>query len=257
MPRRRLTFGDFEINTSKRIVTDFNSYTVTDFQQDTKGLGPRNGQAIVSEIYREREIEITGVILGDNQIDADTEFQDLQTNVEATGEQTLEYEWNGFTRQVTCRADPIQMRYWRPMERGFRIVLRSTTVPYAEDTEETQVTYQDITNSTETRSPFFDGTAPPAPVVTISFDSVNNTSGVTFNNKTTGTSTEVRPTNVFSAGDALEFNVRELTVKLNGDEVFYTDTFPKFVTGTNDLEFIFDSDSQQYDIRIKNRARYL
>jgi len=257
MGRRSIIFNSYQFNTNKIIVQSFNPYVVTDFTQDRRNLGPRNGQVFVDEIYKEREVEIVGKILGSSKTDADNIFETMKSNVEPPKEAKLEYDWNGRTHNLYCKAEPVQMRYYRTNERGFRVILRTTTSPYAEDSQKVSSTTNDITDGTFPKSIYFAGTAPPTPIIKISFDSVNNTRGVTFRNNTTKTEASVEPNVPFSAGDTLEFNAQSRTVAINGDEVFYTNSFPDFVVGVNDLVFTFDSDSQQYDFKYEYNAKYL
>jgi len=112
-----------------------------------------------------------------------------------------------------------------------------------------------VTTSPTNLSVCNEGTIEAEPVIVAIFDSATDVTALNVKNLTNDD--EIDFTGTLTAGDQLEFDSANKTVKLNGTEVDYTGSFPTMDVGANLFQFTTTGTSFDYTVTVKFKNRFL
>lgn len=132
--------------------------------------------------------------------------------------------------------------------------------PFAEDREYTNVQEQITTSPVNITTAENTGTIEALPIILCIFDAASSVTVLNIKRieaATGDTIDEIEYSGTIAAGDVLEFDSENKTVKKNGTEVDYTGSFPKLDVGGNVLTFTTTSTSHDFLATVKYRNRYL
>ena len=215
----------------------------------------RHGEKLVSYTYSTKAITIDGSILNttasgtDLTVDLLKSYMGLQAVPlvfdYAGGSQNRQYTVN--VLNVAFPRDYFHLTYV-----PFSMSLEACNPPFAYDTASTNQ-YLTTTSGTLSASLTMGGTAPAAPIITLT--ALGTLSGLAFNNTTTNTQINITVTT--ASGNVISIDTNNYTVNLNGNPyTTYSGVFPTFLNGSNNFT-VTPTGTAKYTVSVDATLRYL
>jgi len=240
---------------------------LTDSAPSREIIGARvprdDGEYVNGDYWRDKRIEVRGFLKKSTQSDLETFLETCRKNVRQR-EGNLDItrkDSSGNTisvrRYVATWENPEELFSDRKRHHiticPYNMVFTCKT-PFAKDRAYTsQLTTLTVSPTTQviTNS----GTIEAKPVFFILFDAVNTGTVFNIENETTGEVIEYSGS--FAAGDFLEFDSENMTVKKNSTAVDFTGSFPKLDVGSNSIKFTVTATSFSATVTTKWKPSYL
>ena len=221
---------------------------------------PRDDGAFVNaDFWREKRIEVRGIVKKSTNALLEAYLDTVRKNLGGT-EKNLDItrdSGNIVRRYIATLENPHELfadrRYYHNTFCPYvaRFVCKT---PFATDRDYSSQNIQ-VTTSPETDGVSYGGTIEGKPIFVLVFNAANSVTAMTVKNDDTGE--ELTYTGTLSAGDQLEIDSENNTVKLNGTEVDYSGAFPTLNIGDNTIRYTPTGSSWDIRATIKYKNRYL
>ncbi len=200
-------------------------------------LAREDGGILVSEKYKPKIIEISGILKASSRSALDTLIDNFKELLSRKNK-NLDIEHAGTTRRYVAYASKIEIdrdhyhNLFVPYLVEFIVpegVGKDTSLTAAKDAVDADPPYSGSVS--------FGGSAVPKPIITLTFGSGwSNAKGIQFENTDTDEKMVITYSEGFSNGDILEIDCDNKTVKLNDEEIEFYGVFPSFQIGANQIE---------------------
>lgn len=188
--------------------------------------------------YPSKAITIKGAIVGSTSADLDSRIDSFKAYFLGK-DKNLDIDYNGSTRRYVATVNTISInRQQKALWAEFQIEF-ICTLPFGKNTAATTALNQSGRTLSGYTDPYtFLGTAPfQLPVITITYSAVSGGTGfVTFANNGNGQGITITD-QTWIAGDVLEIDVANRTVKKNGVEIDFLGAFPEFAPGAQNFSY--------------------
>lgn len=214
----------------------------------------RDGFSIVDKYFEKKVIVLEGTITGNSEAGLRTLVDNMKKEIRGT-DKNLDIDYGGSTIRYKATVQKLEIPedYFHLTFVPFEIEFLCH--PLGKATSTTNHSDDDITSSPHNGSVTITGSESPLPVIKLTIDAETSMSVVKFKNTTTNT--EITVTRAFSAGEVLEIDCENLTVKVDGTEVDFTGVFPEFEPGSNSYTItITDGGSFNVDLDIDYYPTY-
>lgn len=202
------------------------------------GLANTNASVIPYVGYPSKAITIKGNIVGSSESDLDSRIDSFKQYFLGK-DKNLDINYNGTTRRYCATANSISVvRQQKALWAEFQIEF-ICTLPFGKNTAATTALNQSGRTLSGYTDPYtFLGNAPfQLPVFTITYAAVSGgASYVQVGNSGNGQSIMITD-QTWIAGDVLEIDVANRTVKKNGVEVDFLGAFPEFAPGAQNFSY--------------------
>lgn len=222
-------------------------------------LANANSSVIPYTGFPNRKITISGVIKGSSQSDIDSRIDTFKGYFNGK-DKNLDIVYGSSTRRYVATVNAISVErddhnYWATFNVEF-----VCTQPFGCDTAQaTALSATGRTSAAYTDSHTFVGSAPyQLPKITITYTAVTGgASFVSFTNNANGQSVTVTD-QTFVAGDVLEIDVKNKTVKKNGVEIDFIGAFTEFEPGVStSFSYADGFTTRTFNIDVKYYPLYL
>lgn len=219
-----------------------------------------DGGSVVSALYSQRVITITGKLFAATQAALDAKIDELKQNLSgvASIEGTLDIDFNGTTRRYIATVQKLEIP-----EDFYNITFIPYTVeflcstPFGRDTASGIVNFPGKTgqlNFTVTVS----GTYASKPAFKLTVNSATSFNLISVINVTRNETINVSPTAAsFSPGDVVVIDSSVKRVYVNGSGLDYSGIFPQLNPGANNFTINITAGAVNYDLTLQNMAQYL
>lgn len=202
------------------------------------GLANTDRSVIPYVGYPSKAITIGGVIVGSTSADLDSRIDSFKAYFLGK-DKNLDIEYNGTTRRYCATANSISViRQQKSLYATFEVQF-VCTLPFGKNTTATTALNQSGRTLSGYTDPYtFLGTAPfQLPVFTITYAAVTGGAAyVQIGNNANGQSIMITD-QTWIAGDVLEIDVANRTVKKNGSEIDFLGAFPEFAPGAQTFSY--------------------
>lgn len=221
-------------------------------------LANANESVIPYTGYPSRKVGIGGVIKGSSQADIDDRVDAFKAIFNGK-DKDLDITYGSGTRRYIATANVVAIErddknYWAVFNIEF-----ICSQPFGTNTAATTaLSATGRTNSSYTDPHTFIGSAPyQLPVITITYTAVTGGAGhVTFANNSNGQGVTMTD-QTFIAGDVLEIDTKNKTIKKNDIEIDFLGAFPEFEPGARSFTYSDGFTTRTFDITVMYNALYL
>jgi hypothetical protein len=250
-----ITFNSYDLQTTSIITEKILHTSSPDCDLPTEQIARRDGSVIMSDYWIKKTIISNGHIIGSSVADLDSKIDALKQNLVGTN-LNLDIGYAGGTRRYLATVRKIDIErehynnYWTPFTIEF-----VCADPFGRATSSTNHSLD-----AQVASPFslafsMVGSIPAYPVITLTCDAINSVSVIKIEN--TVTTDFLTVTRTFTAGDILEVDCNNQTVKANTVEVDYSGIFPSFIVGSNTVKITVTGTSFSIDLDVDYTKLYL
>lgn len=217
-----------------------------------------NRSAIPFVNYPSRAIRISGKIIGSSISDLDTKldtFRGYFNNKDAN----LDIDYTGSTRRYIATLTGLDIDRPGGLKFANFDAVFTATQPFGQNvTATTAWSDTGVTTATDSQAHSFLGSAPyQLPIVTITINSVTGGDGfISFTNDANDQGILIIG-QTFVADDEIEIDCVERTVKLNGNEIDYSGSFPEFPPGSQTMNYADGFTARNFDIDVSYNALFL
>lgn len=239
MARPTVSFNGFDLasNVIGLAVVASNPYRAPNRDLSVSHLANTDKSALSSVYMIDKKINVTVEIGRTTRELFDASIDQLYTILQ-TKEAALVCSYGSTTRQWTATLNNVSVEEnlggYGTIELEFQC-----SDPAGYDVSSTPLFSSARTGSTATENFVFGGTAEwQWPVITITLTAVtptDSTQSITITNPATGQAITV--TRAWVAADVLQIDVKNRTVKVNGNEVAFSGAFPEWVPGAGTLQY--------------------
>jgi tail protein len=203
------------------------------------GVIPRgDGLYQTGDYFRELVIEAAGVARADTAAELDALLDTIRKNLRGSRRNLDTIDSNGTVKRFVATVDSFEDLF--ASREHFHItfcpwiVRFKCRIPFGKSRDYTTET-NSLTTSPTNQTISNPGTTKAQPVFILIFNSATSITAAAVENTTTGE--QIQYTGTLSAGDLLEFDSENKTVKLNGTAVDYSGAFPSLDTDTNVIQY--------------------
>lgn len=217
-----------------------------------------NGSVIPTTNYPSKRIALGGSIHGSTQDDLDSRIDAFKGFFNGT-DKNLDIDYSGSTRRYIATANGISIeRQQKALFAKFTVELICSQ-PFGVDTSSTSLISQlNSTAATYTATPTILGSAPyQYPVFTITLDALTGTGDyLQISNDENTQAIEIYGLGL-TAGDVIEIDCFNRTVKVNGDDANYYGTFLELEPGASSITYSDGFTTRTVDIVASYYKRWL
>jgi len=236
-----LVLDDFSLSDGETMIMEYLRF-LGPTRELIGGTIPRgHGMYQTADYFRETVIECGGIVTASTAALLEAQLDTIRKNLRKA-QRDLDYtDANGTVKRFVATLDNFDGLFadrehyhvtFCPWNARFRC-----KTPFGKARDYTAVT-ETITSSPHNQTVENTGTAVGQPVFFLIFSSASSVTSVAVENTTTGEEIEYDASgDNIDAGDLLEFDSENKTVKRNGVEVDYSGAFPSLETGSNVLQF--------------------
>lgn len=260
-----ITFNGYSLQTSNIIISDISHEDVS------RGLvansfSTRNGSNLVRDYYGDKQIKMSGSIIGTDKNDLESRIEELKKETQNVINKTLALDYNSTTREykATCNALSFGRQNYTVNFIEFTlsfVVVESMAV----STTETETALNSIalysgveTEKTSTNTVNFNGTREPQPVIELIFGAGANVVNIikVENIDANGFFSRTRITldeDYNQAGNTIIIDTKQCLVydEATGDNLVFKDGFPKFTLESNALNIKLTGTALEMTANIK------
>lgn len=247
-------FDSVNLNADPYRVIDFPHESPAQEELNIYPLARERGAVVVEGDYGPKQFTISGILRGTSISDLDSKRNTLLELLSRKGK-NLDVDYAG----GTVRYEGVYV-IARSIERGGQdaTLLRwKATIVCPSGigiaTSLTTSTVSGITGATYNGSVTIDGSAPPRPLVTVTFSAVSGSPNL-ISLQAGGNKVEL--SNAIAGTDIIIFDCENKKITLNGVEKEYTGFFPEFVIGVNSFTIIVNGTTRTYSVKIDYSKSY-
>lgn len=253
-----LTFDSNDLQTDNILTASIEHESIPSKDARLYPFAHANRSALPFVNYPTKTIRIRGKIIGSTIADLDSRldtFRSYFNNKEAN----LDIDYNGGTRRYIATA--IDVNVDRPGGLKFAEfdIVFACSLPFGQNTSATTA-WNDagVTTATDSQAHSFLGSAPyQLPIVTITINSVTDGANfISFTNDANDQGITIVG-QTFVADDEIVIDCLERTVKLNGEEIDYSGSFPEFPPGSQTMNYADGFTARNVDIEVTYNALFL
>lgn len=227
-------------------------------RQVVGGEIPRgDGRYVTADYFRQYFITAEGYVKASTAAALDAYLDTIRKNLRTREGDLQVIDNNGTVKLFTATVDNFddvfaERQYYHLTICPFRIRFQCNT-PFGKARDYTD-TFDTLTSSPATQTPFNSGTYKAQPVVIMVFNSASSVTSVAVANSTTGES--ITYAGSIAAGDVLIFDSEQKTVTKNGTAVSYSGTFPSLDVGANSVRYTI-AGTFSVDTTLKHKQTYI
>lgn len=254
-----VSFAGYPLNSGASFVTQISHEPMPARDRDTFPLPRGDGGGSLGDYWRGRRIRVSGYLTAATHDELDAAIDSFKQSM-ATENGSLRVVVNGavrvFTGTLANGPSVFDRQHFHqtfiPYQLDFDCLVPDG---YGRAESYTSLEFTDETSLAFTEEAQHAGTARARAIVRVNFSAANAVTAVSFKNNTTGETLTVAE--AVTAGDLLEIDSEQMTVKLNSAEVDYSGLFPSLKPGVNNFTLTITATSATYTLTIQHRATYL
>lgn len=238
------------------MITDRQLQAAPNIDISSLDLSRANGSKRVYKRYGTRKFSIKGHIIQPNRTLAEATRNELLGTLLNAGETLVITEYNGVQRMLYAECTNPVINEFTGGHATFDLGFTAYDPFIYDQTNTTAVSVSAVTTVPNNNSFTVSCTAPIAPVITVTVNSLTATGvqEVWLHDTVTGLGLTV--SREWTAADVLVVDTFNGTCKVNGTEVDYFGTFPTFKTGSRSLKYYDTFTARNVNISMVYKARY-
>lgn len=251
-----VVFNDFSFSDFNVITSEISHDEMPGRNVKTFDIPRDNGKKIVTDFYRLKAINISGIIRMDTKELLNSKIDEMKSAI-SKREGNLDIKINDVTRRfiATQKSEIIfNRKHFNITYVKFKVSF-DVYVPFGSDVSYTSNSLLSQNSLSLVQQIDNSGTAVTKPIFHILLNAVSNVTKISFENTTINSKISISET--FSSSDVLIVDSENKTVYLNGIEIEYSGTFFDFLTGTNSVEISVEGDSVLYNLTTKYKRNFL
>lgn len=257
-----VSFNDFNMQTDATngfIVTDVGDDKSPDITLMDYNLARRDGQKAVSSFYAGKTIPVKGYIKSVTASGLEGLIDQLKLNLYPKAEGNLDItkglgkrRYKSFVKSLSITRDGFQTTMAM-----FEAAFQCERAFGEEPTYTAMTSFSGVSASTFTVPVLTSGTAPYTPYIQLKVNTASQLGNIAMRNLATGD--PISFARRFSAGEILNIDVEKQSANILGSGVTFSGIMPTFVavSGVNPLQIISASGTQNYDVSIYFKPKYL
>lgn len=256
MDSTNLAFNSLDFQDSDHITEQIDDEDTAQLAVEVTKLASNEGVSIVTVGWAEKIIKASGTITGTTISNLEANLDEFKGIVNQVGK-NLDIDYRGGTRRyvatvTSCKISrPVRASAWAKWEVTW-------IIPSGEgkDTSATTETFSNKTTAPYTDTITIGGNKANRPKITVTLDSHTATGyqDIEIKNNTTGLGVKI--TRDWTNGDVIIVDPDNDSVTVNGDEVEFAGSYPKFDTGSQTILYDDTFSARQVDIEVVHTPRY-
>lgn len=248
---KAISFNGNDLQTDNILTADIEHVGGPDVDALAAVLANANKSAVDSLYYPSKTIIVTGRIIGSSISDCESRIDTFKGYFAGVKEKNLDIGYAGSTRRYIA-TPTTKVEIDQPGGLAYAIfkIEFACSLPFGKATSDSTIVSDTArTDGNYSDNHTFLGTAPmQLPVITITVNSVTDGENtyVLLGNNATGQQIIISRT--WAAGDVLEVDCYNRTVKVNGIDVSFAGGFPQFETGSQYLDYADGFSARNFDI---------
>lgn len=260
MAIKNITFNGYDLQTTDIITSQAPHMTATNRNLDLRPLGTSNSSRLVNVRQTSKEFVVTGTVTADTQSNMDSKVDEVKQNLLNPRDADLDIDHNNGTRtyEATCTGLEFSEEQFDITRMKFTATF-VTSSAFGFDKQNPQTfTRGNVTADLDTNTFSFNGTAPPAPKITIKFNSTDSADTIILRNQSVAPTQDILISRSagFQDGDTVVIDTQINEVTYEGRDFDFFNTIPEFVQGDNKIQVEVQSTSHDYDLTIESTPRY-
>jgi len=250
-----ITFNSFDLQDSNYLTRDIRHRKMANKTLVSRNTLRDGKREILDTWYTEKEIEVSGWIIGSSSSDLRTKIDNLKENLRTEeGNLDIDYGGNTLRYKATVRSLDIPEEHYHITQVPFTIVFSAE--PWGKATSTSSETWSSISSSTYTNSINITGSHSPFPLIQITANKLMSTT-VKVENETTGDWIQTSSTQSISTNSVIEIDIENQTFQLDSVDIDFDGVFPSFEPNTNSIKVTLSAASPDYDFYIEYYPTYL
>lgn len=258
MPNLAVTYNTVDLNSGTIITTDIQDAASPQRVLSTFNLLRSGGVVLTDSNYYAKTIKVSGTIVGTSMTNLESLIDTFQATM-AVQDKNLDIAYNSGTRRYVCT--PAVVTVQRPVRASnfakFSVDFLATQ--YGKDTSVTTISSAvAYTTTVSSTSSLFGGSAPDQKVkIQLVLTAGTGLTAKHINVANASTNEAIDVTRDWTVGETLVIDCDLMTVTVDGVNVAYTGAFPRFASGTSNLDILDDFTTRTRTITTTYTKRYL
>lgn len=255
-----ITYNSNSLQTSSIVTSEIEHHSAPAFKISKAAVAHANRTSIMFGDYPDKTIRVEGMLISTTGIAGMDDLEDTFKSYLVGIEKNLDIEHNGSTRRYIATPTAITVERPGGLDWARFGVTFFCSLPFGTNTSSTSLLNQTgQTSGSTTFAITVGGTFPyQAPIITTTFSTISGGTGKTVRIGNNDTGQQITVTRDWIAGDILEVDVANTSVKVNGIEVEFNGAFPEFSPGSGAITYSDDfTTSRNYSIVAGHSRRFM